>query len=158
MAILDADKKGFLRSTRSLIQTIGRAARHVRGKAILYADVLTDSMKRAIVKLIASNQAVQLQQEISHTPRDSKSVRDMIDGVHAGGGNGAKGPSTRNRAPIPPEGFDQPASATEMAKCLRHWESKKFKHAEGLEFELAASVRDQITAFKSTQWGMSGER
>ena len=160
VAILDADKEGFLRSTRSLIQTIGRAARHVRGKAILYADVLTDSMKRAIaetdrrrIKQSSYNKKYRI------TPTSiQKDVRDMIDGVHAGGGNGAKGRSTRNRAPILPEGFDQPASATEMAKMLKTLERKMFKHAEDLEFELAASVRDQITAFKSTQWGMSGER
>ena len=160
VAILDADKEGFLRSTRSLIQTIGRAARHVRGKAILYADVLTDSMKRAIaetdrrrIKQSSYNKKYRI------TPTSiQKDVRDMIDGVHAGGGNGTKGRSTRNRAPILPEGFDQPASATEMAKMLKTLERKMFKHAEDLEFELAASVRDQITAFKSTQWGMSGER
>ena len=160
VAILDADKEGFLRSTRSLIQTIGRAARHVRGKAILYADVLTDSMKRAIVE----TDRRRIKQSSYHkkyriTPTSiQKGVRDMIDGVHAGGGNATKGRSTRNRAPILPEGFDQPASATEMAKMLKTLERKMFKHAEDLEFELAASVRDQITAFKSTQWGMSGER
>ena len=160
VAILDADKEGFLRSTRSLIQTIGRAARHVRGKAILYADVLTDSMKRAIaetdrrrVKQSSYNKKYRI------TPTSiQKDVRDMIDGVHAGGGNGTKGRSTRSRAPILPEGFDQPASATEMAKMLKTLERKMFKHAEDLEFELAASVRDQITAVKSTQWGVSGER
>ena len=162
VAILDADKEGFLRSTRSLIQTIGRAARHVRGKAILYADVLTDSMKRAIsetdrrrIKQASYNKKYRI------TPRGiQKDVRDMIDGVHAGagGGNGTKGRSARSGASILPEGFDQPTSATEMAKMLTAMERKMFKHAEDLEFELAASVRDQMSAFKLSQWGVSGER
>ena len=162
VAILDADKEGFLRSTRSLIQTIGRAARHVRGKAILYADVLTDSMKRAIsetdrrrLKQAGYNKKHRI------TPTTiQKDVRDMIDGVHAGAssGNGTKGRSGRSGAPILPEGFDRPTSATEMAKMLTVLERKMFKHAEDLEFELAASVRDQITAVKSSQWGVSGER
>ena len=162
VAILDADKEGFLRSTRSLIQTIGRAARHVRGKAILYADVLTDSMKRAIsetdrrrIKQASYNKKHRI------TPTGiQKDVRDMIDGVHAGasGGNGTKGRSGRSGAPILPEGFDRPTSATEMAKMLTVLERKMFKHAEDLEFELAASVRDQMTAFKLSQWGVSGER
>ena len=162
VAILDADKEGFLRSTRSLIQTIGRAARHVRGKAILYADVLTDSMKRAIsetdrrrIKQASYNKKHRI------TPTSiQKDVRDMIDGVHAGasGGNGTKGRSARSGASILPEGFDRPTSATEMAKMLTALERKMFKHAEDLEFELAASVRDQMTAFKLSQWGVSGER
>ncbi|HAG47266.1 MAG TPA: excinuclease ABC subunit B, partial [Gammaproteobacteria bacterium] len=162
VAILDADKEGFLRSTRSLIQTIGRAARHVRGKAILYADVLTDSMKRAIsetdrrrIKQASYNKKYRI------TPTGiEKDVRDMIDGVHAGagGGNGTKGRSARSGASILPEGFDRPTSATEMAKMLTAMERKMFKHAEDLEFELAASVRDQMTAFKLSQWGVSGER
>ena len=162
VAILDADKEGFLRSTRSLIQTIGRAARHVRGKAILYADVLTDSMKRAIsetdrrrIKQASYNKKYRI------TPTGiQKDVRDMIDGVHAGagGGNSTKGRSARGGASILPEGFDQPTSATEMAKMLTAMERKMFKHAEDLEFELAASVRDQMTAFKLSQWGVSGER
>ena len=162
VAILDADKEGFLRSTRSLIQTIGRAARHVRGKAILYADVLTDSMKRAIsetdrrrIKQASYNKKHRI------TPTSiQKDVRDMIDGVHAGasGGNGTKGRSGRSGASILPEGFDRPTSATEMAKMLTALERKMFKHAEDLEFELAASVRDQMTAFKLSQWGVSGER
>jgi excinuclease ABC subunit B len=162
VAILDADKEGFLRSTRSLIQTIGRAARHVRGKAILYADVLTDSMKRAIsetdrrrIKQASYNKKYHI------TPTGiEKDVRDMIDGVHAGagGGNGTKGRSARSGTSILPEGFDRPTSATEMAKMLTAMERKMFKHAEDLEFELAASVRDQMTAFKLSQWGVSGER
>ena len=162
VAILDADKEGFLRSTRSLIQTIGRAARHVRGKAILYADVLTDSMKRAISET-DRRRLKQASYNKKHriTPTSiQKDVRDMIDGVHAGasGGNGTKGRSGRSGAPILPEGFDRPTSATEMAKMLTVLERKMFKHAEDLEFELAASVRDQITAVKSSQWGVSGER
>jgi excinuclease ABC subunit B len=160
VAILDADKEGFLRSTRSLIQTIGRAARHVRGKAILYADVLTDSMKRAIsetdrrrIKQASYNKKHRI------TPTSiQKDVRDMIDGVHAGASGGTKGRSARSRASVLPEGFDRPTSATEMAKMLTALERKMFKHAEDLEFELAASVRDQITAVKSSQWGVSGER
>ncbi|MDP6078990.1 MAG: UvrB/UvrC motif-containing protein, partial [Arenicellales bacterium] len=82
------------------------------------------------------------------------------DGVHAGagGGNGTKGRSARSGTSILPEGFDRPTSATEMAKMLTAMERKMFKHAEDLEFELAASVRDQMTAFKLSQWGVSGER
>ena len=162
VAILDADKEGFLRSTRSLIQTIGRAARHVSGKAILYADVLTDSMKRAISET-DRRRLKQASYNKKHriTPTGiQKDVRDMIDGVHVGasGGNGTKGRSGRSGAPILPEGFDRPTSATEMAKMLTVLERKMFKHAEDLEFELAASVRDQMTAFKLSQWGVSGER
>ncbi len=152
VAILDADKEGFLRSERSLIQTIGRAARNVHGKAILYADTITESMRRAMeeterrrAKQIAFNQAQGI------TPRGiSKGVEDILDagyaripGARPGGGR---------RTPAEPEGaYLAPDMATKRIKQL---EKAMYAAARNLEFEEAARLRDQIAALREAAFGL----
>ncbi len=154
VAILDADKEGFLRAERSLIQTIGRAARNVNGKAILYADRVTESMKKAIgeterrrAKQIAFNE------EHDITPRGIvKEVRDLIDGVYSDkGGQGAD----RRSAASPVE--EMALSEKDLAKEIKRLEKQMLEHARNLEFEQAARVRDQLALLKSRVFGAAGE-
>lgn len=142
VAILDADKEGFLRSERSLIQTIGRAARNLNGKAILYADRMTDSMHRAIeeterrrAKQIAFNE------EHGITPRGvNKAVRELIDGVVA------SDPTASLREDVPDELIrDEKAAAREIKRL----EKEMMDHARNLEFEQAAAVRDKLQRLKA---------
>lgn len=142
VAILDADKEGFLRSERSLIQTIGRAARNLNGKAILYADRMTDSMHRAIeeterrrAKQIAFNE------ENGITPRGvNKAVRELIDGVVA------SDPTAGLREDIPEELIrDEKAAAREIKRL----EKEMMDHARNLEFEQAAAARDKLQRLKA---------
>ncbi|ASC91490.1 MULTISPECIES: excinuclease ABC subunit UvrB [Alcaligenes] len=142
VAILDADKEGFLRSERSLIQTIGRAARNLNGKAILYADRMTDSMHRAIeeterrrAKQIAFNE------EHGITPRGvNKAVRELIDGVVA------SDPTASLREDVPDELIrDEKAAAREIKRL----EKEMMDHARNLEFEQAAAARDKLQRLKS---------
>jgi excinuclease ABC subunit B len=152
VAILDADKEGFLRSERSLIQTIGRAARNLHGKAILYADRVTDSMAKAIGeterrrhKQIAHNEAHGI------TPRAIvKQVRDLIDGVYS------------EKAGREAERLEQEAlaraqveemSEKDMAREVKRLEKQMLEHARNLEFEQAARVRDQLTLLKARAFG-----
>ncbi len=154
VAILDADKEGFLRSTRSLIQTIGRAARNVNGTAILYADVVTDSMRRAIdeterrrAKQIAHNTALGI------TPQAlKKSVRDLIDGVVEAPGKSARaGSAEREIAELHLD------DAQEVAREIRRLEKRMMEHARNLEFEQAARVRDQLAELKRRAFGADGD-
>ncbi|MCX5566387.1 excinuclease ABC subunit UvrB [Alcaligenes phenolicus] len=142
VAILDADKEGFLRSERSLIQTIGRAARNLNGKAILYADRMTDSMHRAIeeterrrAKQIAFNE------EHGITPRGvNKAVRELIDGVVA------SDPTASLREDVPDELIrDEKAAAREIKRL----EKEMMDHARNLEFEQAAAARDKLQRLKT---------
>jgi excinuclease ABC subunit B len=152
VAILDADKEGFLRSERSLIQTIGRAARNLNGTAILYADRMTDSMNRAIGeterrrnKQLAFNAANNI------TPVGvKKEIRELIDGVYS-----------------PQEARDELQAAQEQAKYesmsekqvskeIKRLEKLMLDHSKNLEFEKAAQVRDQLTVLKERLFGASG--
>ncbi|MGE4452881.1 excinuclease ABC subunit UvrB, partial [Castellaniella sp.] len=142
VAILDADKEGFLRSERSLIQTIGRAARNLNGRAILYADRVTDSMRRAMDET-ARRREKQQAFNIEHgiTARGvSKAVRDLIDGV---AGPAASAPAAA--------GYDESALHDEksLAREIRRLEQRMNEHARNLEFEQAASVRDALRALKA---------
>jgi excinuclease ABC subunit B len=142
VAILDADKEGFLRSEGSLIQTIGRAARNVRGKAILYAETITGSMQRAIDET-DRRRARQIAYNAAHsiTPRSvEKPVADIMEGAHAG-------------APLPARQYARVADETaayaamtpqQMARRLKELEKQMYEHARNLEFEEAAKVRDRI--------------
>ena len=153
VAILDADKEGFLRSERSLIQTIGRAARNLHGVAILYADRVTDSMSRAIgeterrrAKQIAFNEANGI------VPRGvSKSIRDMIDGVYS--------PETaREELQVAQEAAKYEAmSEKQISKEIKRLEKLMLDHAKNLEFEKAAQVRDQLHVLKQQLFGAPGE-
>ncbi|HHH38109.1 MAG TPA: excinuclease ABC subunit B, partial [Sedimenticola sp.] len=142
VAILDADKEGFLRSESSLIQTIGRAARNVHGKAILYADRITGSMRRAIdetgrrrEKQIAYNRAHGI------TPRTiEKAVADILEGAHAG----APMPAGRYAKVAELEAEYAALGPKQMAQRIQALEKQMYQHARDLEFEEAARVRDRI--------------
>ena len=155
VAILDADKEGFLRSERSLIQTIGRAARNLEGKAILYADKITDSMERAIgeterrrKKQIAHN----LERGI--TPKAIvKKVRDLIDGVYsekAGKEAERLERDAQQRAQV------EDMSEKDVSREIKRLEKLMMEHARNLEFEKAARVRDQLHILKSQAFGAPG--
>jgi excinuclease ABC subunit B len=154
VAILDADKEGFLRAERSLIQTIGRAARNLHGKAILYADRVTESMKKAIgeterrrAKQMAFNQ------ENGIEPKQIvKRVKDLIDGVYSEkSGKEAERLEARQieRARV------EDMSEKDVAKEIKRLEKQMLEHARSLEFEQAARVRDQLALLKEQLFGGS---
>ncbi|QET02235.1 MULTISPECIES: excinuclease ABC subunit UvrB [Cupriavidus] len=153
VAILDADKEGFLRAERSLIQTIGRAARNVNGTAILYADRMTDSMRRAIdeterrrVKQIAFNEANGI------TPRGVvKRIKDIIDGVYNPDEVKAELSAAAERAKY------EDMSEKQVAKEIKKLEKQMLDHAKNLEFEKAAQVRDQLAKLRAQVFGASGD-
>ncbi|MGL5334310.1 MAG: helicase-related protein, partial [Aeromonas veronii] len=143
VAILDADKEGFLRSTRSLIQTIGRAARNLNGKVILYGDTITNSMKVAIEET-ERRRALQHAHNLKHgiTPKGlNKSIGDVLD---MGGSRTAGKPGKGMRKAAEPQGKYHVRSASEIAKEIKRMEEQMFQHARDLEFEQAAALRDQI--------------
>ena len=147
VAILDADKEGFLRSTRSLIQTMGRAARHINGRAILYADVITASMRAAMDETDRRRQR-QIAHNLEHqiTPRGIiKEVRDLIEGVPLGR-SARRDVSTLQAAE---EAAEYAAlSPDALARMLTRLEKQMHTHARNLEFEQAAAVRDRILSIK----------
>jgi excinuclease ABC subunit B len=155
VAILDADKEGFLRSERSLIQTIGRAARNLNGRAILYADRITDSMKKAMdetnrrrTKQIAHNLAMGIE------PRSiNKRIKDLIDGVYsekAGKEADRLAAESAHRASI------DDMSEKDVAREIKRLEKLMLEHAKNLEFEKAAGVRDQLGRLKAQVFGAPG--
>ncbi|HWK85556.1 MAG TPA: excinuclease ABC subunit UvrB [Caldimonas sp.] len=152
VAILDADKEGFLRSERSLIQTIGRAARNLNGKAILYADQLTDSMKQAIgetdrrrARQVAHNLAEGI------TPVSIvKRVKDMIDGVYS-----EKSARDDRKAALEAAATES-MSEKDLGKRIKLLEKQMLEHARNLEFEKAARVRDQLAALREQAFGAPG--
>ncbi|HHP5494355.1 excinuclease ABC subunit UvrB [Aeromonas veronii] len=148
VAILDADKEGFLRSTRSLIQTIGRAARNLNGKVILYGDTITNSMKVAIEET-ERRRAVQHAHNLKHgiTPKGlNKSIGDVMD---MGGSRTAGKPGKGMRKAAELQGEYHVRSASEIAKEIKRMEEQMFQHARDLEFEQAAALRDQIQRLRS---------
>ena len=151
VAILDADKEGFLRSEGSLIQTIGRAARNVRGKAILYADKVTGSMQRALDETDRRREK-QLAFNAEHgiTPKTiEKNIADIMADAHATPGKkkGARG--VRTEVAEETTGYaGQPMSPAEAAKRIANLEKDMFRAAENMEFEEAAKIRDQIQQIK----------
>jgi excinuclease ABC subunit B len=151
VAILDADKEGFLRSTGSLIQTIGRAARNLRGKAILYADKVTDSMKRALEET-DRRRAKQVEYNLEHgiTPRSVASTMvDVFEGARADPEQEKKGRGKGGGRKVAESAEDyRSLSPTQAAARLKVLEQKMFQHARDLEFEDAARVRDQIRRLK----------
>ncbi len=155
VAILDADKEGFLRSERSLIQTIGRAARNLQGRAILYADRVTDSMQRAIGET-ERRRARQLAHNQAHgiTARSVvKQVRDLIDGVYsekAGKELERLEQDALQRAQV------QDMSEKDIAREIKRLEKRMLEHARNLEFEQAARVRDQLLILKEQAFGAAG--
>lgn len=156
VAILDADKEGFLRSEGSLIQTIGRAARNINGKAILYADKMTDSMRRAIDET-DRRRATQVAFNKTHniTPKTIlKSVADIMEA-------GQFSRSSRNRDGYESRDLKDAAaqlSPAEIMRKIKSLEQDMFKHARELEFEKAASARDEIEMLKRRGLGLEAAK
>ena len=152
VAILDADKEGFLRSERSLIQTIGRAARNLHGRAILYGDKITESMRKAIdetdrrrIKQLLHNETMGI------TPRSIvKKVRDLIDGVYSEKGAKDDLKSVNDAAAI------EALSEKDLGKRIKQLEKQMLDHARNLEFEKAARVRDQLALLREQAFGAPG--
>jgi excinuclease ABC subunit B len=149
VAILDADKEGFLRAERSLIQTIGRAARNLNGRAILYADRITDSMRRAMGETERRrNKQIAFNETHGITPRGVvKRIRDLIDGVYS------------EKSGQDAQKLDAQALALEtmsekdIVREIKRLEKEMLEHAKNLEFEKAARVRDQLARLKTQAFG-----
>ncbi len=149
VAILDADKEGFLRSERSLIQTIGRAARNLNGTAILYGDVMTDSMKRAIEETERRRAKQLTYNEVHHiTPAGiMKEVRDLIDGVF-------NSEQARQEMLVRQDKAHYDSmSEKQLGKEIKRLEKQMNDHAKNLEFEQAAQVRDQLRLLRERVFG-----
>ncbi len=149
VAILDADKEGFLRAERSLIQTIGRAARNVNGKAILYADKITDSMRRAMGET-ERRRAKQIAFNLEHgiEPKGViKRIKDIIDGVYDVQEKRSELQVAQNRAHY------ESLSEKELSKEISRLEKQMMAEAKNLEFERAAATRDQIAKIKELAFG-----
>ncbi|KAG0190445.1 hypothetical protein DFQ28_002017 [Apophysomyces sp. BC1034] len=151
VAILDADKEGFLRAERSLIQTIGRAARNVNGKAILYGDKITDSMRRAIDETERRRRKqIQYNETMGIVPRGIvKRIKDIIDGVYDVDDARAELRAQRERAKI------EDMSDKQLAKEIKKLEKQMMDYAKNLEFEKAAQTRDQLARLKQRAFGAS---
>jgi excinuclease ABC subunit B len=138
VAILDADKEGYLRSERSLIQTIGRAARHIEGHVVMYADRVTDSMRKAIDETYR-RRAIQIEYNEAHgiVPRGiTKSIRDLSDQVRAV----AEERTEYQVSEEIPKG--------ELARLIKDLEGQMKQAAKNLEFERAAALRDQVVELR----------
>jgi excinuclease ABC subunit B len=162
VAILDADKEGFLRSDNSLIQTMGRAARHIHGRAILYADTITGSMQRALEET-NRRRAKQLEFNEAHgiTPRSiQKAVMDIMEGARSEGAAEAasagrkRGKGERTAGAVPATPTDLRPEA--LVRQIKKLEAEMFKRARNLEFEDAARLRDEIERLKQIELGLPG--
>jgi excinuclease ABC subunit B len=152
VAILDADKEGFLRAERSLIQTIGRAARNLNGRAILYAERITDSMRAAIDET-ERRRARQIAHNTAHgiVPKGlNKRIRDLIDGVVSD--KAAKDDLAAAKAAAEVEAM----SEKDLGKRIKLLEKQMLDHARNLEFEKAARVRDQLALLREQAFGAGG--
>ena len=145
VAILDADKEGFLRSERSLIQTIGRAARNLNGKAILYADSITKSMEKAITETNRRREKqMKYNEEHGIVPQAlNKKVGELLD-IGQGANQKAKSKQRGKTAAEPTALYNAPKSAKEFQQQIKKLEQQMYKFAQDLEFEKAAAVRDQL--------------
>ena len=157
VAILDADKEGFLRSENSLIQTIGRAARHLNGRAILYADRITGSIERALAETDRRRKKqIEFNKVHNITPRGiQKSVADIMEG--------ARSLSTKNYSPSIRDSLLKVAesrvdystlSPQDAVKRIKKLEQQMHQHARNLEFEQAAKLRDEIELLRKIELGL----
>ena len=152
VAILDADKEGFLRAERSLIQTIGRAARNLNGRAILYADRITDSMKKAMDET-ERRRNKQIAHNIEHniTPKSVvKRIKDLIDGVYSEKSGKEAEKLLMQKALV------EDMSEKDVSREIKRLEKQMVEHAKNLEFEKAARVRDQLHVLKEQAFGAPG--
>ncbi|PWV58344.1 excinuclease ABC subunit UvrB [Plasticicumulans acidivorans] len=160
VAILDADKEGFLRSDRSLIQTIGRAARNARGTAILYADKVTDSMRRAIDETERRRAKQEAYNEVHGiVPRTvRKAVADIMEGARATLPASAAGRQAASR--VTGKGGDDVRSLSpeQASRRIRELEAQMYRHARDLEFEIAARLRDEIQRLRDLAFGPEHEQ
>jgi excinuclease ABC subunit B len=146
VAILDADKEGFLRSERSLIQTIGRAARHIHGTAILYADHVTESIQKALAETERRRGKQRAYNERHRiTPKGvMKRIKDLIDGVY----DAAQAQVAQDEARY------EAMSQKQIAREIKLLEKKMLQHAKNLEFEQAAAARDRLAELKKRIFGV----
>ena len=155
VAILDADKEGFLRSDNSLIQTMGRAARNANGRVILYADTITGSMKRAMDET-QRRRDIQLAHNKLHgfVPKTiRKSVQDVMEGARADTDFGYKmGKKKRGAEQAAPN--LRMLSPEQIVREIKRLEAQMYKHARNLEFEEAAKIRDTIEKMKQQELGL----
>ena len=152
VAILDADKEGFLRAERSLIQTIGRAARNLNGRAILYADRITDSMKKAMGETERRrNKQLAFNVTYNITPRSVvKRIKDLIDGVYSEKSGKEAQKLELQKAQV------EDMSEKDIGREIKRLEKEMIEHAKNLEFEKAARVRDQLSQLKARAFGAAG--
>lgn len=151
VAILDADKEGFLRSDRSLIQTIGRAARHINGRAVLYADKITGSMQRAIDETKRRREKQLAHNELHGiTPMGiKKDVTDILEGAFVPGSRGKRQQKQSIADTIKERSKIKSMTPKQLEKLLADLESKMHQHAKNLEFEMAAKTRDELQRVKA---------
>lgn len=151
VAILDADKEGFLRSERSLIQTLGRAARNAKGRAIFYADRVTGSMQRAMDETERRrNKQIAHNLKLGITPETVfKSVQDILEGAQAPGKRDRKQAQKKVAEPSAEYHLGQPKTAAEFDRLMAKLEEDMFAAAKNLDFEKAASLRDQLQALQA---------
>jgi excinuclease ABC subunit B len=149
VAILDADREGFLRSEGSLIQTVGRAARNLNGTAIMYADKVTGSMQRAIAETDRRRQKqLEFNREHHIEPRSIvKEVRDIMDGAR-------DSPSRRGRRAAEPRQDYRQLTPDQLARRISRLERDMFEHARNLEFEEAARLRDELQGLRRVELGL----
>jgi excinuclease ABC subunit B len=149
VAVLDADKEGFLRSERSLIQTMGRAARHLNGTAILYADVMTNSIRRAIGETERRrNKQLAFNEKQGITPKGVvKRIKDLIDGVYD------MDIAQEELKAAQVEARYEAMSEKELGRAIKRLEKEMYDHAKNLEFEKAAAARDQLASLRQHFFG-----
>jgi excinuclease ABC subunit B len=152
---MDADKEGFLRSDRSLIQTIGRAARNVNGRAILYADRITDSMRRAMDETDRRrNKQIAFNEDNGITPTTiKKRIDDVMEGAHretpGSRGRKAKDKAAKSTSETLMPKNPQTLTPQQLAKEITRLEDEMFQAAKSLEFERAAAIRDAVAELQS---------
>jgi excinuclease ABC subunit B len=155
VAILDADKEGFLRSVRSLIQTIGRAARHLHGTAILYADKVTDSMRAAMGETERRrNKQIAFNEANGIVPKSvNKRIKDIIDGVYQDDANPRLGRAAADEAKARKNDDYALMDEKTLARTIKQLEKEMQEHARNLEFEKAAAARDELFKLRQRAFG-----